>query len=107
MRVRIVEGGIGGLVAALALHRASFDVHVFETARDVKPLGVGINLRLHIIAGGRQIFVAYPISKAHEDRGRALVNRIARPFVDPGQDFPRISDDHKRVASFNLATVNG
>jgi 2-polyprenyl-6-methoxyphenol hydroxylase-like FAD-dependent oxidoreductase len=74
MRVRIVEAGIGGLVAALALHRASFEVHVFDTARDVKQLGVGINRLLHTMAGGRQTFVAYPVSKAHLDRGRALIN---------------------------------
>jgi 2-polyprenyl-6-methoxyphenol hydroxylase-like FAD-dependent oxidoreductase len=44
--------------------------------------------RSHIMAGGRQTFVAYPISKAHEDRGRALINWVARFFVDPAQDFP-------------------
>jgi 2-polyprenyl-6-methoxyphenol hydroxylase-like FAD-dependent oxidoreductase len=245
MKVLIVGGGIGGLVAALALDRAGLDVHVFETAREVKPLGVGINLlphcvrvldqlsamaplldigiqtrelvyfnrqgqrvwgeprgleagyhwpqisihrgqlqlalllivrqrlgadrvhlghrlvsfeprgtdqivarfaternappffhatanvligadgihstvraqlfptegppkwnggliwravsdgmpflsgRSHIMAGGRQTFVAYPISKAYEDRGRALINWVARFFVDTGQDFPQ------------------
>ncbi len=244
MRVLIIGGGIGGLVAALALDRAGFDVHVFEAAPSVKPLGVGINLlphcvrvldqlgamaplleigiqtrelvyfnrmgqriwgeprgleagyrwpqisihrgelqvallemvhrrlgahrihlghylvgfeqrgysqvtghfatkrnghpfaqetgdvligadgihstvraqlfpnegppkwnggliwravsegnlflsgRSHIMAGGRQTFVAYPISKAHEDRGHALINWVARFFVDPDRDFP-------------------
>jgi 2-polyprenyl-6-methoxyphenol hydroxylase-like FAD-dependent oxidoreductase len=244
MKLLIVGGGIGGLVAALALDRAGLEVHVFETAREVKPLGVGINLlphcvrvldqlgamaplldigiqtrelvyfnrqgqriwseprgleagyhwpqisihrgelqlallkivrqrlgadrvrlghhlvgfeprgnseivarfaternappflratadvligadgihstvraqlfpaegppkwnggliwravsdsipflsgRSHIMAGGRQTFVAYPISKPYEDRGRALINWVARFFVDPGQDFP-------------------
>jgi 2-polyprenyl-6-methoxyphenol hydroxylase-like FAD-dependent oxidoreductase len=244
MKVLVVGGGIGGLVAALALDRAGFDVHVFEAARSVKPLGVGINLlphcirvldqlgamaplleigiqtrelvyfnrlgqriwgeprgreagyrwpqisihrgelqlallqiaqqrlgtprihlghhlvaferhgahqitghfaterngqpvarhagdvligadgihstvrallfphegppkwnggliwravsedmpflsgRSHIMAGGRQTFVAYPISKPHEDRGRALINWVARFFVDPTQDLP-------------------
>jgi len=44
--------------------------------------------RSHIMAGGRQTFVAYPISKAHEDRGLALINWVARFFVDPAQDFP-------------------
>jgi 2-polyprenyl-6-methoxyphenol hydroxylase-like FAD-dependent oxidoreductase len=44
--------------------------------------------RSHIMTGGRQTFAAYPISKAHEDRGRALINWVARFFVDPDQDFP-------------------
>ena len=41
----VAGGGIGGLVAALALHRAGFDVKVFEAAREVRALGVGINLQ--------------------------------------------------------------
>ena len=44
--------------------------------------------RSHIMAGGRQTFVAYPISKRHADRGRALINWIARFFADPTQGFP-------------------
>jgi 2-polyprenyl-6-methoxyphenol hydroxylase-like FAD-dependent oxidoreductase len=41
----VAGGGIGGLVAALALHRAGFEVEVFEAAREVRALGVGINLQ--------------------------------------------------------------
>jgi hypothetical protein len=42
------------LVAALARHRASLNVQVFETGREVKPLGVGTNLLADIKLGGRQ-----------------------------------------------------
>jgi 2-polyprenyl-6-methoxyphenol hydroxylase-like FAD-dependent oxidoreductase len=41
----VVGGGIGGLAAALALHRAGFDVEIFEAAKEVRALGVGINLQ--------------------------------------------------------------
>jgi 5-methylphenazine-1-carboxylate 1-monooxygenase len=47
--VMVVGGGIGGLTAALALHARGFRVRVFETARSVRPLGVGINLLPHSV----------------------------------------------------------
>jgi 2-polyprenyl-6-methoxyphenol hydroxylase-like FAD-dependent oxidoreductase len=61
MKVAIVGGGIGGLVAALALHRAGVDVHVFETAREVKPLGVGINLLPHCVRVLDQLGATAPL----------------------------------------------
>ncbi|HZG23179.1 MAG TPA: FAD-dependent monooxygenase, partial [Chitinophagaceae bacterium] len=48
-KVIIIGGGIGGLTAALSLHQAGFDVQVFESAREIKPLGVGINLLPHAV----------------------------------------------------------
>jgi 2-polyprenyl-6-methoxyphenol hydroxylase-like FAD-dependent oxidoreductase len=47
VKVIIAGGGIGGLVTALSLHRAAIDVHVFESASALHPLGVGINLLPH------------------------------------------------------------
>jgi 5-methylphenazine-1-carboxylate 1-monooxygenase len=47
VKVIIAGGGIGGLVTALSLHRAAIDVHVFESASALRPLGVGINLLPH------------------------------------------------------------
>lgn len=48
-RVLIAGGGIGGLVAALTLHEAGFDVTVFEAAAEIRALGVGINLQPHAV----------------------------------------------------------
>jgi 2-polyprenyl-6-methoxyphenol hydroxylase-like FAD-dependent oxidoreductase len=45
--VLIVGGGIGGLTLALALHRADVACRVFESAPEVKAVGVGINLLPH------------------------------------------------------------
>lgn len=43
--VLIAGGGIGGLTLALTLHQIGVKCVVFESVRDLKPLGVGINLQ--------------------------------------------------------------
>jgi len=43
----IVGGGIGGLTLALALHEAKISCRVFESAPQIKAVGVGINLLPH------------------------------------------------------------
>lgn len=44
-RVLIAGGGIGGLATALTLHQIGVPWAVFEAVREMKPLGVGINLQ--------------------------------------------------------------
>lgn len=44
LQVGIVGGGIGGLAAALSLHRAGFDVQVYEQARTLGEVGAGIQI---------------------------------------------------------------
>ena len=43
--VLIAGGGIGGLATALTLHQIGVPCIVFEAVRDMRPLGVGINLQ--------------------------------------------------------------
>ena len=43
--VIIAGGGIGGLATALTLHQIGVRCIVFEAVRDMRPLGVGINLQ--------------------------------------------------------------
>jgi 2-polyprenyl-6-methoxyphenol hydroxylase-like FAD-dependent oxidoreductase len=45
--VIIVGAGIGGLAAALELHRVGINARVFESVEQIRPLGVGINLLPH------------------------------------------------------------
>ena len=49
MSILIIGGGIGGLTTALRLHQAGFKVKVFESVKEVKPLGVGINTLPHSV----------------------------------------------------------
>lgn len=43
--VLIAGGGIGGLAVALTLHQIGVPCVVFESAREMRPLGVGINMQ--------------------------------------------------------------
>lgn len=47
VRVLIAGGGIGGLTAALHLHRAGHEVEVFESAPEIRELGLGVNIQAH------------------------------------------------------------
>ncbi|AJZ84295.1 FAD-dependent monooxygenase [Streptomyces antimycoticus] len=49
MSVLIAGAGIGGLAAALSLHAAGVGTAVVESAREIRPLGVGINLLPHAV----------------------------------------------------------
>ncbi|QKV96686.1 flavin-dependent oxidoreductase [Streptomyces sp. NA02950] len=49
MTVLIAGAGIGGLTAALSLHAVGIDATVVESAREIRPLGVGINLLPHAV----------------------------------------------------------
>jgi len=44
-RVIVAGGGIGGLATALTLHQIGVPCIVFEAVREMRPLGVGINLQ--------------------------------------------------------------
>lgn len=50
MRVIVIGAGIGGLTTALALDQVGIDdVTVVESVREIRPLGVGINLLPHAV----------------------------------------------------------
>ncbi|MDG3041147.1 flavin-dependent oxidoreductase [Roseicyclus marinus] len=45
--VLIAGGGIAGLALGLTLHQIGVPFHLFESSREMKPLGVGVNLQPH------------------------------------------------------------
>ena len=50
MRIIVAGAGIGGLVAAMKLHDRGHEVVVYESVRELAPLGVGINILPHAMA---------------------------------------------------------
>ncbi len=81
MKAIIIGGGIGGLTAALCLHKIGLEVRVFESVREVKPLGVGINLLPHsvrVLTGlGLQSTIA---ENAVETTDLAYFNKFGQAF---------------------------
>ncbi|TNE33381.1 MAG: flavin-dependent oxidoreductase [Alphaproteobacteria bacterium] len=59
----IAGGGLVGLTLALALHRVGIKVRVFETVKEIKPLGVGINLLPHAIQNLAKLGLLEDIAK--------------------------------------------
>ncbi|KAF0104703.1 MAG: mhbM [Rhodospirillaceae bacterium] len=49
MKIIIAGAGIGGLTAAMCLHRAGHDVQVYEAVSEMRPLGVGINIQAGVV----------------------------------------------------------
>jgi 2-polyprenyl-6-methoxyphenol hydroxylase-like FAD-dependent oxidoreductase len=49
MWAMVIGGGIGGLTAALRLHAAGIEAHVYESVPEIHALGVGINLLPHAV----------------------------------------------------------
>jgi 5-methylphenazine-1-carboxylate 1-monooxygenase len=49
LRGVVIGAGIGGLATALSLHEVGMQVDVFDSASELRPLGVGINLLPHAV----------------------------------------------------------
>jgi 5-methylphenazine-1-carboxylate 1-monooxygenase len=98
MKALIAGGGIGGLTAALCLHRAGLDVEVFERAPEVRELGVGINMLPHAVKALAELGLM-PDLDAAGIRTRELIyaNRLGQVVwqelrgVDAGYDVPQVS----------------
>jgi 2-polyprenyl-6-methoxyphenol hydroxylase-like FAD-dependent oxidoreductase len=77
--VLIVGAGIGGLTAALELHRRGIACRVFESAPEIRAVGVGINLLPHAteVLGGLGLVPALE-RVAVETREAAFFNRFGQ-----------------------------
>jgi len=64
LRVLIAGAGIGGLCTALALHKAGItDIVILESAKEIKPLGVGINVLPHAVRELTELGLAEDLAK--------------------------------------------
>lgn len=94
----IAGAGIGGLTAALALHRVGISVTVVERATQLRAIGVGINLLPHavreldVLGVGdalAEIAVAPHSIQFHADDGRLLLREPRG--LDGGYGHPQLS----------------
>jgi len=77
--VLIVGAGIGGLALALELHRRNIACRVFESAPEVKAVGVGINLLPHAMQVLGELGLEPELAKvAVETQEAAFFNRFGQ-----------------------------
>ncbi len=98
MKALIIGAGIGGLVTALQMHKNGIEVEVFDSAAELKPLGVGINLQPHATRELDSIGLLDSLTKAsvvtsslqyHSPDG-ALILKEARG-LNAGYQYPQLS----------------
>ena len=63
MKVIIAGGGIGGLTAALFLHKAGVACKVYEKVLEIQHLGVGITLLPHAVKALDEIGLMEPLDR--------------------------------------------
>jgi 2-polyprenyl-6-methoxyphenol hydroxylase-like FAD-dependent oxidoreductase len=81
MRVLIAGAGIAGLTTALSMHAAGIEARLVDSATELQPLGVGINLLPHAVREltelgfGSQLEAAgiATSEQAHFDRHGSLI----------------------------------
>lgn len=110
--IAIAGAGIGGLTAAIALHRRGFEVVVLESARELRPLGVGINLLPHAVRELHDLGLGGAVADAsvapsaigfYADDGTLL-------FTEPrglaaGDTYPQLSIHRGHLQMLLLAVV--
>ena len=78
--VIVAGGGIGGLATALTLHQIGVPCLVFESVREMRPLGVGINLQPNAV---REL---YDLGISEED-----LDRVGLPASSRTNDAERFT----------------
>jgi 2-polyprenyl-6-methoxyphenol hydroxylase-like FAD-dependent oxidoreductase len=98
MRVVIVGGGIGGLTTALSLNAAGIACDVYESTRDIRPLGVGINLLPHAVRELSELGLADQLSElAIQTEALIYMNKFGQEIWREargrfaGYDWPQFS----------------
>jgi 5-methylphenazine-1-carboxylate 1-monooxygenase len=77
--VIIVGAGVGGLTLALALHAAKIPCRIFESAAEIRPIGVGINLLPHATKELAALGLEPALAKvAIETRDATFFNRFGQ-----------------------------
>lgn len=114
MRVLIAGAGIAGLTTALALHAVGIEAQVVDSAPELRPLGVGINLLPHAVRELTELGLGPALEsagvatsqQAHFDRHGGLI------WTEPrgrglGYAWPQYSIHRGELQMILLAAVRG
>ena len=112
MRVLIIGAGIGGLTTALGLYNLGFDVQVYESVNQIRPLGVGINLLPHSVRVLTNLGLAEKLAGiAVETAELRYFNKFGQPFWEEprgrqaGYHWPQFSIHRGDFQMLLLQTV--
>jgi 5-methylphenazine-1-carboxylate 1-monooxygenase len=95
MRALVIGAGIGGLTAALKLHARGMEALVFESVKEIRPLGVGINLLPH---GTRELI---ELGLGEELAATGIETRALKYLSQYGQEI--MEDPRGRAAGYRWA----
>jgi 2-polyprenyl-6-methoxyphenol hydroxylase-like FAD-dependent oxidoreductase len=93
MKVIIVGGGISGLTIAMSLHQVGIEARVYEAAREVTPLGVGINVQPNAVRELSELGLGERLAEI------GIATEVLAFFNKFGQSVWR--EPRGRVAGFN------
>ncbi|MFV0257921.1 MAG: flavin-dependent oxidoreductase [Acidimicrobiales bacterium] len=112
MTVLIAGAGIGGLTAALTCHQLGVPAVVFESVREIRPLGVGINLQPNAVRELIDLGLGHRLAEIGvETREWALVGRNGNDiYAEPrgigaGYRWPQYSVHRGRLQMALLDAV--
>ena len=113
MTIAIIGAGIGGLVTALSLHSAGYeDIRVYERVRELRPLGVGINLLPHAVRELTELGLRDDVEAiAAAPRRLSYYNRYGQPiWSEPrgtaaGYRWPQLSVHRGELQSVLVEAV--
>jgi 2-polyprenyl-6-methoxyphenol hydroxylase-like FAD-dependent oxidoreductase len=98
MKVFIIGGGIGGFATALSLHAVGIECEVFEQSRDIRELGVGINLLPHATRELAELGLLETLDRVSIRTSELIyTNRFGQEIwhelrgLDAGYDYPQYS----------------
>src|SRR6185295_14765424 len=104
MDIAVVGGGIGGLTLALALHQRGILCRVYESAPEVRELGVGITLLPHAMREMAALGLAETLTqRGIETRESCFFNRFGQLiYAEPrgrvaGYPYPEVALHRGRV----------